>query len=629
MGSRNSPIFKAGITRPSYLTPPDEPAGGTVHPVGSQEPVAVGTSRLSLRDVVEVAREGRAVATLAAEVRARMLATAAWVEQTVSGLVTREGVVRETPAYYGINTGFGALAGRTALDSEYLIKLLGRNLIASHSVGVGPYFEPAVVRAALLIRAQSLAQGRSGARPLIVETLCRMLNAGIYPAVPEQGSLGASGDRAPLAHLILTICSAPITEPTAGGPAADPTDGEAFVRCDDGRKPDAVLHLTEDYLSGAQTLWRRVPGGEAMAAIGGKIELHAKEALALSNGSTVSAAIAALVLHDAKNLLDHAALAVAMTIEGIRGFRDPFFPLLHRSRGHERAEHFGLQVLRYLDGSELGDPGDLRTNPKRIPPQDPYSIRCAPQVHGSIADTMDLAERWVEMEINAATDNPLIFPELERSYKAVSGGNFHGEPIALAMDFVSIALAELGSMSERRMFTMNEYHPDQADDESGYGLSSFLVEEPPGRKGLNCGLMMLQATAAALVSDCKALAHPDSVDSIPSSGNQEDHVSMSLNAGRHAREIVWNMEHVVAMELLCAAQAIWLQLRKPGNSELRAGAGTRAACEELRAAGILPLEQDRVLFPDIRKGVRLLRTRRLLDAATRAIRELPEPEAPR
>jgi histidine ammonia-lyase len=362
-----------------------------------------------------------------------------------------------------------------------------------------------------------------------------------------------------------------------------------------------------------------------MAAVGGKIELHAKEALALTNGATFSAAIGALALHDARNLLDHAALAVAMVLEGIRGFRDPFYPHLHQARGHKAAEEFGREVLGYVEASELVDPGDLRTNPKRVPPQDPYSVRCAPQVHGTIADTLELARRWIDMEINAATDNPLIFLDLERSYKSVSGGNFHGEPIAMAMDFLGIAMTELGNIADRRMFMLTTYHPDKtyADpvNRTGpqHGLSSFLIEEPPERQGLNSGLMMLQATAASLVSDCKVLAHPDSVDSIPSSGNQEDHVSMSLNAARHARDIVANVEQILALEFLCAAQAISLQLSKRGNADLRLGAGTSAAYEALRSAGIPMLTQDRVQFPDIRRTVHLLRRGDLLREARRAV----------
>ncbi len=334
------------------------------------------------------------------------------------------------------------------------------------------------------------------------------------------------------------------------------------------------------------------------------------------------------MVRDAQSLLGHAELAVAMTLEGIRGFRDPFYPHVHRARGHENAEQSAARVLRYVDGSRLLDPGDLHTNPVRIPPQDPYSVRCAPQVLGTVADTLEMARRWVEMDINAATDNPLIFLELERDYKTMSGGNFHGEPIAMAMDFLGISLTDLGNMSDRRMFMLTDYYPRKtyADPETRtgalHGLSGFLIDEPKETEGLNSGLMMLQATAAALVSDCKALAHPDSIDSIPSSANQEDHVSMSLNAARHARDIVRNVEHILALEFLCAAQAIDLQLAKRGNRDLRPGKGVLAALDELRAAGIAVLTQDRVLYPDIRKAVLLVRDGTLLRVARSATAEV-------
>jgi histidine ammonia-lyase len=581
------------------------------------DPVAVGVRLLSIEDVVQVAREGRRVAPLLAEVAARVEDTAAWVAATVEQ-IARTGPQEPKAAYYGINTGFGAQAGRSALDSKYLIQVLGRNLIASHSVGVGPYFDEAVVRAVLLLRAQSLAQGYSGVRPLVIETLLRMLNEQVYPAVPEQGSLGASGDLAPLAHLLLVLGHPP--RPPAGyrDLQLDTTDGEAFVPCSgSATATEGYYHITEDYATGKQTVWRRLAGAEAMTAAGGKIDLQAKEALALINGSTFSTALATLVVRDAQNLLDHAELAVALTLEGIRGFRDPFYPHLHRARRHPSAEQTGGRVLRYVDGSQFLDPGDLRTDPQRIPPQDPYSIRCAPQVLGAVADTLDLARRWVEMDINAAIDNPLIFLDLERDYKTMSGGNFHGEPIAMAMDFLAIALTDLGNQSDRRMFLLTNYARD-----AEHGLSHFLINEPKETEGLNSGLMMLQATAAALVSDCKALAHPDSIDSIPSSGNQEDHVSMSLNAARHARDIVKNIEHILALELLCAIQAIALQLNKRGDRGLRMGKGTDAAYQLLRSAGITMLTQDRVLYPDIRTALRLLRNGSLVRAAREATGEV-------
>jgi histidine ammonia-lyase len=485
----------------------------------------------------------------------------------------------------------------------------------------------------LLIRAQSLAQGYSGVRPVIINTLVAMLNNRVYPAVPEQGSLGASGDLAPLCHLLLVMCHAP--QPDSADDIdlkLDTTDGEAFVpfvpsavnTSQDNAGTPPYFHLTQSPCTGEQTLWQRVSGTQAMASVGGKIELQAKEALALSNGATVSAAIAALVVHDAQNLLDNAELVVAMTLEGIRGFRDPFYPHVHRARGHLGAEKIAAQILLYVEGSQILDPGDLKTQPKRVPPQDPYSVRCAPQVLGTIRDTLDLARQWVEMDLNAATDNPLIFLDLERDYKTVSGGNFHGEPIAMAMDFLSIALTELGSISDRRMFNLIDYYPSKTYEDPvqkinpQHGLSGFLIDEPKITEGLNTGLMMLQATAAALVSDCKVLAHPDSVDSIPSSANQEDHVSMSLNAALHARKIVQNVENILALEFLCATQAIGLQLAKHGNEGLQPGTGTKAAYDCMRAAGVEFLTQDRVLYPDIRKALHLVRSGALVQAARQA-----------
>jgi histidine ammonia-lyase len=575
--------------------------------------VSVGLGRLSVEDVVRVARDKTRVADLTPDVEERMGPAADWVASTVEQIARARTNGAQPTAYYGINTGFGAQVGRSALDSRYLTEVLGRNLMASHSVGVGAYFDEAVVRAVLLIRAQSLSHGVSGVRPLIPRILIAMLNAGVYPAIPEQGSLGASGDLAPLAHLLLVMCEPPT--PEAGGLdlKLDPTDGEAFLQSNQIEQNMEGYKITEDYGSSRQTLWRRVPGAEAMAVVGGKIALRAKEALALMNGSTFSAAIAALVVRDAQNLLDNFELALALALEGIRGFRDPFYPLLHRARGHEHAERVGWRILQYLEGSQLVDAGDLRTDPVRIPPQDPYSVRCAPQVMGTFADVLEMARRWVEMDINGVTDNPLIFMDLERGYKTMSGGNFHGEPISMAMDFLGIALTELGSISERRMFMLTNYHPEQP-----HGLKEFLVDERNETGGLNSGLMMLQATAAALVSDSKTLASPDSVDSIPSSGNQEDHVSMSLNAARHARDIVRNIENIAALEFLCAAQAVALQLAKPGSAELKLGRGTQAACRAIRAAGILPLTQDRVLYPDIRKALALVRSGALVRAAREA-----------
>ncbi|PWQ99265.1 histidine ammonia-lyase [Leucothrix arctica] len=592
--------------------------------------IQVGGGKLSISDLVRVARHHAPLGELAEEALADVKASEAWVAKTVQQISEAKLNDQQPTAYYGINTGFGALAGRSALDSVYLTKVLGHNLISSHSVGVGDYFDEEIVRATLLIRAQSLAQGYSGVRPLIINKLVAMLNARIYPAVPEQGSLGASGDLAPLAHLLLVMCSVPTPSADDTDLNLDCTDGEAFMpysevnhQLNDATTEPPYLHITYS-ASGQQTLWQRVPGALAMAAAGGKVELQTKEALALCNGATVSAAIAALVVKDAENLLANAELVTAMTLEGMRGFRDPFYPHVHEARGHEAAIQTAAQILRYVEGSEIVDEGDLQTNPSRVPPQDPYSVRCAPQVFGSIKDTLEMAKKWVEMDLNAATDNPLIFLDMERDYKTISGGNFHGEPIAMAMDYLSIALTELGSISDRRMFNLIDYHtaktyedPDKQINPQ-HGLSSFLIEEPKATEGLNAGLMMLQATSAALVSDCKVLAHPDTVDSIPSSANQEDHVSMSLNAARHAREIVKNIENVLALEFLCATQAIALQVKKVGNENLSVGKGSQAAFDCIREAGVEFLTQDRVLYPDIRKALTLVRNGTLVSAARQA-----------
>jgi histidine ammonia-lyase len=576
-------------------------------------PVQIGEAPLTIDDVARVARQHARVAPLAKDVVARVQASADWVEQAVEGIAHARHAGATPRAYYGINTGFGAQAGRSALDTRYLTEVLGRNLIASHCVGVGPWFHEEVVRATLLVRAQSLARGCSGVRPALIAKLLDMLNARVYPAVPEQGSLGASGDLAPLAHIALAMTSPPVAGQQDEDAGVDTSDGEGFVPCDAAAPGGADrLHLIEDYASGLQTLWRRVPGEEAMAAAGGKIALRAKEALALLNGATVSAALAALVVRDARNLLAHAELAVAMGVECIGGFRDPFLPQVHAARGHEAAARVARNILAYLGASELADPGDLRTNPRRVPPQDPYCVRCAPQVLGTADDAFALASRWIEMDLNAATDNPLVFLELERDDKAVSGGNFHGEPVAMAMDFLGIAATEIASLSERRMFMLCE---PPARRSPGGADRRFLIDEPPETAGLNSGLMMLQATAAALVSDCKALAHPDSVDSIPSSGNQEDHVSMSLNAARHARDIVRNAETVLALEFVCAAQGMALQLGDPANNGKQPGAAATRVLAVMADAGWTPVTRDRVLQGDIQAMLRLVRSGILLTAA--------------
>lgn len=593
------------------------------------EPIPVGDRRLTLHDIVLVARDYHQVQELSPFVERRVEESAAWVRSVVEDIeLKRQGGKREeVKPFYGINTGFGANAGKAALRSEYLTRVLSRNLIASHSVGVGSYFDEEIVRAAILIRAHTLAQGYSGVRPLVIEKLITMLNRRVYPCVPSKGSMGSSGDLAPLSHLVLAMCCPPTPGPEDEEIPLDPTSGEAFVPVTPGTPMSASdspsFHVTSERVSGAQTLWRRASGEEAMAVAGGQIELLAKEGVALNNGATFSGAIAALTLYDAWNLVEHSELALSMTLEAFGGFRDPFFPELHEVRGHPGAKVTAANVLRYIDGSDLVDPGDRSRDPQRLPPQDFYSLRCAPQVLGTVRDTLEFVQRITDTEINAVTDNPLIFLDLPRSYKTVSGGNFHGEPVAMAMDFLGIAITELGNIAERRIFQLTSSSFSR-DNERG---DNFLIREKTATEGLNSGLMLSQYAAGALVSDCKTLAHPDSVDSIPSSANKEDHVSMSTNAARHAREIVDNIEAVVAIEFMCAAQALSLRLQGNGNSEgsVRLGAGTGAAWRRIRDE-VDYLAWDRVLYPDIRALIQLIRSGdlvRLAHAATHRDAHIP------
>ncbi len=588
-------------------------------------------SRLDLDQVVRVARgedarkapEDRSRVSLSPEARLRTEESASWVARIVDGL-KGAGSEEGPQAYYGINTGFGALAGRTALKSAYLTRLLSRNLLTSHSAGVGDYFEEEVVRAALLLRAHSISQGYSGVRPEVVEKLISVLNADIYPAVPCKGSLGASGDLAPLSHLALIISRVPDSDGRQEV-ELDQDSGEAFVSTPAGdldEASEAFHHIDVHRWSSRQKLYRRVSGREVMDRVGGQIELTAKEGLAMNNGTNFSCAVASLTLHDAFNVLKHAELALAMSLEAICGFEDPFFRELHDVRGHAGAQQSARLVRRYVSGSGLL--GSTRfVDPERTPPQDPYSVRCAPQVHGAVRDALTWIRSTVEIELNAATDNPLIFPTLERPYKAASGGNFHGEPLAFAMDFLKIIATEIASISERRVFLLTSYQ--RSGPGPNVDLPHFLTDwkadsEDPSL-GLHSGLMIPQYTAASLVSECKTLAHPDSVDSIPSSANQEDHVSMSLNAARHARQIVDNAQAVVAIELLNAAQALSWRLKM--DPQVPLGKGTAAAHHVIRTR-IDYMEQDRVLYPDIREAIGMLRRGELVVAADEATAADPD-----
>lgn len=471
---------------------------------------------LNLESILAVARHGRAVG-LSQGARERLERCRAYVER----------LLREGRRVYGVTTGFGRLAQVRIPPSE--VRSLQRNLLLSHAMGVGENLPQDVVRAMLLLRAQSLALGYSGVRPELVELLLEMLNRGVHPVVPAQGSVGASGDLAPLAHLALPLL------------------GEGF----------------------AEYAGEVLPGGEALRRAGlSPIGLEAKEGLALINGTQAMTALGLLTLADALSAAKVADVALAMSLEAIRGSLRPFFPQVFRLRPHPGAARVGENVLKLCQGSEI-----MRSHENCPKVQDPYSFRAAPQVHGASRDALEHALEVLLREANAVTDNPLLFPEEDL---VLSAGNFHGQPVALAMDYAKIALAELASISERRTEKML--------DPAFSGLPAFLAVQG----GLHSGLMISQYTAASLVSENKVLAHPASVDSIPTSANQEDHVSMGTTAARHARMVLENLRHVLAIEVRVALEA--LEYRRP----LRAGRGVEAVRQVLREA-IPPLKEDRFL----------------------------------
>ncbi|RIJ78791.1 histidine ammonia-lyase [Nakamurella silvestris] len=533
-------------------------------------PVVVGRDRVTIDELVAVARR-RVLVEVDQAAFARMQPSREWLGDIISEM--EAGV--PTAAIYSINTGFGSLAGRRAFADPADAAELSRRLVMSNASGVGRLVDEEVVRATMFIRVVSLLQGHSGVRPALVETLVAMLNAGVHPAVPEYGSLGASGDLIPLAHIAIVMSRSAVGE-------------------------DVELDSGEAVLDG-----RVVSGIAAMAAAGiERLPLGAKDGLALLNGTSFSCAQAALAVHDANNLLQTAQITAAMTIEALMGFGDAFIAELHQARGQRGQIRVAERMRELLAGSTLID-GDRDTDPSRQPPQDAYSLRCVPQVFGAISDTLEFVTGIIDNEINAATDNPLIFPALpaSRTLKAVSGGNFHAEYVAFAADFISIVVTEIGNITERRLFRLD-------DGTLNRGLPDMLIASE--QTGLDCGYMLPQYLAAALVSDCKTLSHPDSVDSIPTCANQEDHVSMANNAGRHARQVVSNIENVVGIELLMAAQALDLRLQEGGAGGGRPGPASRATLDLLRgtrSADGRPIEhitQDVVMYPRVRRATDLV-----------------------
>lgn len=564
--------------------------------------VTVGAAPLTLDDLVAVARREAPVA-LAPGVEAAMAPSRQWVEDAVAGRLdggdggdSGDGSTMVEPIY-SINTGFGSLAGKAAFARPEQARDLSHRLIVSNAAGVGRLFEPDVVRAAMLIRIASLARGYSGVRYVVVERLTEMLNAGVLPAVPEFGSLGASGDLIPLAHLAIVLSRDP------DGEDLESESGQAVV--------DGAV----------------VSGLAAMRRAGlERIVLEAKEGLGLINGTSFSTALAALAVHDADVLVRTSEVAAAMSIEALTGFADAFLPQIHEARGHPGQIATAATLRRLLAGSKLID-GSEESDPARQPPQDAYSLRCIPQVLGPVRDTLAFVRGIVERELGAATDNPLIFTDLPatRRLKAVSGGNFHAEYLAFASDFTAIAVTEVGSIAERRLFRLD-------DGTLNRGLPDMLVASTD--VGMDCGYMLPQYLAAALVSDCKTLAHPDSVDSIPTCANQEDHVSMANNAGRHARQVVANIQHVVGIELVMAAQALELRLQAAGLKRDALAPATSAVLDLVRATptsdgrGIAHLERDVVMYPRIRAAAQLVASGAVLDTIATHL-STQEKEAPR
>lgn len=435
---------------------------------------------------------------------------------------------------YGITTGFGAFASTNIEPAE--ARTLQVNLLRSHAAGVGPPMPDEVVRAMLLLRARTLAQGHSGVRPVIVRRLLELLELDLLPVIPTYGSVGASGDLAPFAHMAL------------------PLIGEGELRKDGVSQPAA----------------------EALAQAGlGPIELEAKEGLSLLNGTEGMSAMLALAIVRARRLAAVADMAVALTVEGLMGSARPFRADLHALRPHPGQAASAERIARMLEGSQIGA---SHADDFQHAVQDAYSLRCAPQVHGAIADTIDHARRVVTIELGSVVDNPIVFPDTN---EVISGGNFHGQPLAFAADFLTVAITELGSISERRTDRL-------LDPERSAGLPAFLSPRP----GLHSGYMLGQYTAAALVAENRVLSHPASVESIPTSGSQEDHVSMGWGAARKLLEVLANTTWVLAVELVCGAEGV------AARAPLAPAPGTAAVTEVIRSR-VGPLTADRPVGPDV------------------------------
>ena len=520
-------------------------------------PVALNGAELTIADVESVARTARS-AVLAPDARARVAEARAVIDHLVaSGEIV-----------YGVTTGFGALA--TTFVPPERARELQERLLLSHAAGVGEPLPTEVVRAMLLLRANTLALGHSGCRPELIDRLCQLLAAGIHPIVPSQGSVGASGDLAPLAHLALPVIG----------------HGEVEVG------------------------GRVQPAAEALRNAGLEpLVLQPKEGLALLNGTQMMSAIGALLLAAADRLAQTASVAAAISVEALRGTEVAFSAAYQSTRPHPGQVRTAAELRWLLRDSTLQQAH--HSHDHRV--QDPYSLRCVPQVHGAARDALDNLRRVLDIELNSATDNPLVFPEGGAGPEdalatgrglVISGGNFHGEPVALALDYAKLAIAELGAISERRTALL-------LDPRLNDGLPAFLG----AASGLDSGLMILQYTAAALASESKTLAHPASADSIPTSANQEDHVSMGSISARTAMRVLEHTERILAIELICASQGLDLRLDLEPRSA--PGRGVAEAHARVRAV-VARLEHDRQPGPDIAAATALVQDGALVDLAGNA-----------
>lgn len=514
--------------------------------------VTIDGNNLTIDEVLRVAREYDPVELHPLALQ-RVQQSSEWVQQINAS---------DIPVY-GINTGFGIFSDRRI--SRGSAAQLSRNLILSHAVGTGEPLPAEIVRAAMLIRANTLAKGYSGVRAVIVQCLLDMLNADVTPVIPSQGSLGSSGDLAPLSHLALVF-------------STDAQDLEG----------DSGYAVYQGKL---------ISGKAAMQAAGiPRVILGPKEGLAVSNGATFSAALAALAICDAEDLLYAAEITLAMSLEALKGVSAAFDARLHQVRPHPGQNEVASRIRRLIQGSSLVD-SDGRV-------QDAYSLRCAPQVQGAAVDALSFIREMVQREINSATDNPLLFDRGE----ALSGGNFHGEPIGMVMDFLGIALTEVAGISERRVFRLT-------DGKLNADLPPMLVDDQAAA-GLNSGMMMPQYTAASLVLENQTLASPDSIYSLPTSAEQEDHNANSMTAARHARAILENTTHVLAIEAYTAARALDLRLRYEPEAIL--GIGVLAAYQLIRS--VVPYQAgDAWWGPEIERVNHLIRERNLTSAVRAAI----------